>query len=103
MTQIIVINDTGADITAGDAITLDGVNNVPPVAKVISAALVNMYNAGATLVSATSTALAETAEAPASGNYVYLESENEIKLGVVMKQFQTLVVDVLLKGELVRT
>lgn len=103
MTQIIVINDTGGDITAGNVITLDGVNNVPPVVKVISASLVNMYNAGATLVSATPTALAETATAPSSGNYVYLESENELKLGVVMKQYQTLVVDVLLKGELIRT
>ena len=103
MTQIIVLNDTGADIAAAAAITLDGVNNVPPVEKVISASLVNMYNADATLVSATPTALAETATVPASGNYVYLSADNELKLGVKMAQSQTLVADVLLKGELIRT
>lgn len=104
MTQIIVINDTGADITAADVIALDGVNNVPPVVKVISASLVNMYNGSTTAApAATPTALAETAAAPTSGNYVYLKSENEIQLGIAMRPFQTLVMDVLLKGELIRT
>ena len=104
MTQIIVVNDTGAKIDAASTITLDGVNAAPPIKKIRNASLVNLYNGSTTAApAATPTALAETASAPTSGNYAYLESENEIKLGVDMQTYQILVLDVLLVNEIVRT
>ena len=103
MTQIIVINDTGAQIESPTTITLDGVNRVPPIESINSGALVMMGSAATSL--ATSTVLESTATAPAGdlGNYVYLESENEIKLGVDMEMYHMLVLDVVLVNELVRT
>ena len=102
MTQIIVINDTGAQIAAAATITLDGVNTAPPIKKIRNASLVNLYNESATTSSATPTALAETATAPTSGNYAYLASENTIKIGVTMDVYQILVLDVVLVNELIR-
>jgi len=104
MAQIIVINDTGAQIAAAAEITLDGVNKVPPVRYVNSGSIVNMYNGSTTAApAATPTVLASTASAPASGNYAYRASDNTIKLGVAMETYQILVLDVELEDEYVRT
>jgi len=104
MTQIIVINDTGGSITAQTDITLDGINNVPPIKKVRTGSLVNLYNGSTSAApAATPTVFAETAASPSSGNYVYLSAENKVQLGVAMKTYQMLVLDVVLKDELIRT
>lgn len=103
MAQIIVINDTGAQIAAAAVITLDGVNKVPPVRYVNSGALVTMYNKAATTTSATTVVLAATASAPSSGNYAYRASDKTIKLGVAMETYHMLVLDVELEDEYVRT
>lgn len=101
MTQIIVINDTGAQIAAAGTITLDGINNVPPVKKIRTGSLIMLGSAATSL--ATPVALAETASAPSSGNYAYLASETTVKIGVTFDQHQLLVLDVELKDELIRT
>lgn len=103
MTQVIVINDTGAQIAVAGTITLDGINNVPPIEKIRTGSLVNLYAYAASAHTATPTALAETATAPTSGNFAYLASENTVKIGVTFDQFQILVLDVVLKDELIRT
>ncbi len=103
MTQIIVVNDTGAQIAAAAAITLDGVFAGPPIAEIISASLVNFSDGtiAATTKAATPTAITATATAPTSGNYVYLATDKSIKLGVTMDVWQILVLNVRLEGELV--
>lgn len=106
MAQIIVINDTGAQIASPTVITLDGVNKVPPVRYVNSGALVMMGTGSTTVASqATSTVLASTATAPTAdvGNYVYRASDKTIKLGVDMEMYHMLVLDVELEDEYVRT
>ncbi len=100
MTQIIVVNDTGAQITAGTVQTLDGVMAGAPVAEIISASLVN-FNDGtiaATTKSATPTAITATASYGA-GDYVYLATDKTIRLGVTMDVWQILVLNVRLEGE----
>ena len=103
MTQIIAINDTGITIAAAGLIMLDGVNNVAPIKKIRSASLINMFDTGVSIISATPTALVETAVTTPSGLFVNLASENAVRIGVTMKPFQVLVLDVVLKGEFVRT
>ena len=101
MAQIIVINDTGAQIAAAATITLDGVNNVPPVRYINSGALVMMGTAATSL--ATTVVLASTASAPSSGNYAYRATATTISLGVAMETWHMLVLDVELDDECVRT
>ena len=101
MTQIIVINDTGAKILKTATITLDGVNNVPPVRYINSGALVMMGSAATSL--ATSIVLAATSSAPSTGNYAYRASDTTITLGVDMETWHMLVLDVELEDEFVRT
>lgn len=101
MAQIIVINDTGAQIAAAAVITLDGVNKVPPVRYINSGGMVMMGSAATSL--ATSVVLAATASAPSSGNYVYRASGKTVKLGVAMETWHMLVLDVELEDEYVRT
>jgi len=101
MTQIIVINDTGAQIGITTGVTLDGINNVPPIKKVRTGSLIMLGSAATSL--ATPVVLAETAAVPSTGNYVYLSAENKVMLGVTMDTWQVLVLDVVLKDELIRT
>lgn len=101
MAQIIVINDTGAQIAGGTVITLDGVNNVPPVRYINSGALVMMGTKATSL--ATTVVLASTASAPSSGNYIYRASANTVQLGADMETYHMLVLDAELEDELIRT
>jgi len=102
MTKITVVNDTGHDISAGTAITLDESMTCGPVSAIVDANLVTMYNQGATTTSATVTDGPEVTATYASGDYVYLQSENSIKYGQDMHPYDILVLDVILKGEVVR-
>lgn len=101
MTQIIVINDTGAQIAAGATITLDDVNVADPIEAITKASLLNLYNAAATLASATATIIAATLTYGA-GDFVYLDAINKIRLGVAMETYQILVLNVRTRGEIVR-
>lgn len=104
MTQVIIINDTGATIAAAATITLDGVNKVPPVRYINSGVIVNLYNGSTTAApAATATVLASTASAPTSGYYAYRITDNTIKIGKDIEVHQMLVLDVELEDEYVRT
>lgn len=103
MTQVLITNDTGADIAAGTTVTLDGVFGIPDVEEIVSGSLINLYDGSTTAGNAaTPTTIAATTTYKA-GNYVYLASPNTIKLGVVWKQYQLLLLNVNLKDEVIRT
>lgn len=101
MTQIIVINDTGAQIEAAAEITLDGVNKVPPVRYINSGSMIMLGSAATSL--ATPVVLASTASAPSSGNYIYRSADNKVQIGVAMETWHMLVLDAELEDEYVRT
>lgn len=102
MTQIIVVNDTGAQIAVGTEQTLDGVFAGAPVAEIRSASLVNFIPTSTTVLAGAATPTAITATAAyGAGNYVYLSANNKIRLGVTMDVWQILILNVRLEGELV--
>lgn len=101
MTQILVINDTSAQIAPGD-ILLDGINQVPPVEEILHAVLMNMYNCADTTQCATPTIMT-VLDATIAGYNVSLESATSIAIGVAMETYHVLVLNVRLKGEIVRT
>ena len=102
MTKIIVVNDTGAVIPAGTVITLDGSMSCGPVAEIVSCSHVTAFNAAATTASATVSASVTATATYSAGAYVYLNAEDSIKFGQALNVYESLILDVNLKGDLVR-
>ncbi len=102
MTQLIVVNDTGVQITANTYQLLDGVFAEDPIAEIISASLINFDILGpglATVHAATPTAIVATAT-HGTGAYVYLDPAGiGIKLGVTFDVWQILLLNVRVEGE----
>lgn len=104
MTQLIVVNDTGNQIAANTHQELDGVFAGNPIAEIISASLINLWDGttnstGANTLRASPTAFVATAT-HGTGDYVYLNPTGTgIKLGRTFDVYQILLLNVRLEGE----
>ena len=105
MTQIIIVNDTGAQIASPTEITLDGVLAGSAIKKINSGSLLLLGGKAASALTSTQTTIAATATAPTAdlGNYVYLSASNKIKLGFDLEEYHMLILNVVLENDLVRT
>lgn len=102
MTQIIVINDTGAQIPGATEITLDGVNKADPIEEILAAELINFCCADTTAATAIPTTITVTTVAPTTGYNISKVAINKIQLGIALETYQVLVLNVRTRGEIVR-